>query len=171
MVCNGILCWTQFCSSSTQNLFLTWFSVTRLSLSLLRTILGSKSFSLHRRFNLLYLLWIHVCQTSRLGYWKTNFKLNNDKTEVLLLRSSSKSLSVSKPTTISVYDCEISISSSARNLGFYIRDDMSVELHVENVCRSAYSKLRRICTIRHLLSVDSSFSWLCKNTFVRLCPL
>ena len=84
---------------------------------------------------------------------ENKLKLNNDKTEALLVRASSKSLSVFKPTTISVCGCEISFSSSARNLGFYI---MSVELHIKNVCRSAYSELRRIGTIRHLLSVDST---------------
>ena len=52
--------------------------------------------------------------------------------------------------------CEISFSSSARNLGFYFRDDMSVELHVKNVCFSAYSELCRISTVQHLLSVDST---------------
>ena len=36
-----------------------------------------------------------------------------------------------------------------------VTDDMSVELHIKNLCRSAYSGLRRISTIRHLLSVDS----------------
>ena len=87
---------------------------------------------------------------------ENKLKLNNGKTEALLLRSSSKSFSVSKCTTISVCGCEISFSSSARNLGFHIRDDMSVELHLKNVYRSAYSELRRISTIRHLLSVDST---------------
>ena len=87
---------------------------------------------------------------------KNKLKLNNDKTEALLLRSSSKSFSVCKPTTISDSGCEISFSSSAKNLGFYIRDDMSVEMHLKNVCRSAYSELRRISTIRHLLSADST---------------
>ena len=48
------------------------------------------------------------------------------------------------------------ISSSARNLGVHITDDMNVELHIKNVCRSAYSELRRISTICHLLSVDSA---------------
>ena len=56
--------------------------------------------------------------------------------------------------------------SSARNLGFYIRNDMSVELHTKNVCRSAYSELHLISTVRHLLSVDST-----KNTCVRFCPV
>ena len=34
--------------------------------------------------------------------------------------------------------------------------DMSVELHIKNVCRSAYSGLRRISTVRHLFPVDST---------------
>ena len=61
---------------------------------------------------------------------ENKLKLNNDKTEAFLMRSSSKSVSVSKPTTISVCGCEISFSSSARNLGFYITNYMSVELHI-----------------------------------------
>ena len=87
---------------------------------------------------------------------ENKLKLNNDKTEALLLRSSSKSFSDSKPTTISVCGCEITFAPSARNLGFYIRDDMSVELHIKNVCRSTYSKLCCISTIWHFLSVDST---------------
>ena len=75
MVCHRVLCWAQFSSSSTQNFFLTWFSVTLLSLSLLRTILSSKSLSRHRTFNLQYLLWKPVCKTSRPGCWKTNLNL------------------------------------------------------------------------------------------------
>ena len=73
MVCHRVLCWAQFSSSSTQNLFLPWFSVTPLSL--LRMILSSKFLSLHRTFNLQYLLWKLVSQTSRPGCWKTNLNL------------------------------------------------------------------------------------------------
>ena len=95
---------------------------------------------------------------------ENKLQLNDDKTEALLLRSSSKSFSVSKPSTISVCGCETSFSSFARNLAFFIRDDMNVELHIKNVCRSAYSELCHISTIRDLLSVD------CKNICVHLCP-
>ena len=96
-------------------------------------------------FSLQYLLWKPVCQTSRPGCWKTNSNLTTIK---------QRPFSCAAP--ISVCGCEISFSSSARNLGFYIRDDMSVELHIKNVCRSAYSELRRISTFRHLLSADST---------------
>ena len=87
---------------------------------------------------------------------ENKLKSSNDKTEALLLWSSSKSFSVSKPTIISDCGCEIPFSCSARNLGFYIRDDMSVELHIKNICWSTHSELRHISTIRHLLSVDSA---------------
>ena len=97
---------------------------------------------------------------------ENKLKLNNDKTKALLLSSSSKSFSVCKPTTISVCGCEIFFLLLPEILGFfYIRDDMSVELHTKNVFRSAYSELRRISTVRHLLSADST------NTCVCLCPL
>ena len=87
---------------------------------------------------------------------ENKLKLNKDRTEGLLMRPSSKSLSVSKPTTIPVCGCETSFPSSARNLGFYITNHLSVELHMKNVCRSAYSELRRISTFRHFLSVYST---------------
>ena len=74
-MCHRVLCWAHFSSSSTQNLNLTWFSVTRLNLNLSRTILSSKSLSLHQTFNLQYLLWKSVCQTFRPGCWKTNLNL------------------------------------------------------------------------------------------------
>ena len=164
MVCHRVLCWAQFSSSSTQNLFLTGFSVTLLSLNLFAddtqlqvsvppSNIQSAIFSLE------------TC-LSDIQTWmlENKPKLSNDKTEALLLRSSSRSFSVSKSTTISVCGCGISFSSSTRYLGFHIRAD-SVELYVKNVCRSAYNELCRISTIRHLLAVDY------KNICVRLCPL
>ena len=52
--------------------------------------------------------------------------------------------------------CEISFSSYARNLGFCITDYMNIELHIKNICQSAYSELRRISTIWNFLSIDST---------------
>ena len=152
MMCHRVLCWAQFSSSSTQNLFLTWFSVARLSLNLSRTMFSSKSMSLHRTFNLQYLLWRLACQTFRPGCWKTNLNLT-----IIKQRPSccAHLLSPFQSANLlpSLCGCEISFSCSARNLGFYIRDDMSVELHIKSVCRLA------------------SFSWLNRNTCVCLFPL
>ena len=38
----------------------------------------------------------------------------------------------------------LSVAASARNRGFYITDDMSVELQIKNVCRSVYSAARLV---------------------------
>ena len=158
MVCYRVLCWTQFSLSSAQNLFLSWFSVTQLSPILAQTILSTKSLSLHWTFNLQYLLWKPVCQTSRPGCWKTNLNLAMIKqrpSSCTHLLSPLQSPNLLLSTTISVCGYEISFSSSAKNLGFYIRDYISIELHTKNVCWSAYSELRRISTIQHV-SVDST---------------
>ena len=58
----------------------------------------------------------------------------------------------------SVCGCEISFSSSARNLGFYIRDDMKVELHIKNVCRSTYSEKTLVSAF--VLSMFDYCNWL-----------
>ena len=51
---------------------------------------------------------------------------------------------------------QISFSPSARNLGFYITEHMSVDLQIKTICRSVYCELRRIWTIHHYLSVDAT---------------
>ena len=63
-------------------------------------------------------------------------RLNNDKTEALLMYSPFKLFPASKPTSISVCRHNVSFSSSARNLGFYITETMNAELHIKNICRT-----------------------------------
>ena len=82
-------------------------------------------------------------------------KLNNGKTETLLMRLSSKSFSVCKRTTISMAVKSLFLLLP-EILGFYITVDMSIPLHTLNFCWSAYSELCSISTIQHLLSVDST---------------
>ena len=43
-----------------------------------------------------------------------------------------------------------------RNLGFLVTENISVEMHVNNICRTAYCELRRISTIRQYLTVDAT---------------
>ena len=95
-------------------------------------------------------------------------KLNNDKTEALLMYSPFKSFPVSKPTSISVCGLDISFSSSARNLGFHIAENMSVELHIKNICRSAFLELRRIFSIRHFLTVGCTKTLVCALVLSKL---
>ena len=114
LVCHKVLCWAHFSWSSTENLFLTWFSVILLSLNVfvddtqLQVSVPPSSIQ-SAVSSLETCLW--DIQTWIL---ENKLKLNNDKTEALLLRSASKCFSVSKPTTISFCGCEMSFSSSAR---------------------------------------------------------
>ena len=87
---------------------------------------------------------------------ENKLKLNDDKTEAILVCSSSKAFPISKPTSMTVCNSEIVFSSSVRDLGFAVTENMSVEQHINNICRSAYWELRRISSVRHLLSVDAA---------------
>ena len=138
MVCHRVLCWTQFSLSSAQNLFLTWFSVILLSLNLSRTILGSKSLSLHRTFNLQYLLLKPVCQTTRPGCWKTNLNLAMVKqrpSSCALLLSPFQSANLLPSLFVSQYYASVIVSCqchSARPVSQY-----HVSVTVSRQCHSA----------------------------------
>ena len=49
----------------------------------------------------------------------------------------------------------IKFSPSVRNFGVTLDSTLSLHQHVMNVCRVAYLELRRINSIRNLLSVDA----------------
>ena len=95
--------------------------------------------------------------------WMTcnKLKLNDDKTEILLIHSQNKPLPPSAPSSISIGNSDITLSSSARNLGVTITDTLSMDKHVTNICRSAYNEIRKISTIRHLLSLDATKTLVC----------
>ena len=43
-----------------------------------------------------------------------------------------------------------------RNLGFHFSDDMRIDAHVQDICRKDCIDIRRISSIRHLLSIDAT---------------
>ncbi|KAK7115244.1 hypothetical protein V1264_001155 [Littorina saxatilis] len=86
----------------------------------------------------------------------------------------------SQPSSVQVGNTDISFSSSARNLGFTISSDMTLNKHISNICRSAYFELRKIATIRHTLSVQTTNTLVCSlvlskldycNSLLSGCPL
>ena len=85
---------------------------------------------------------------------KHKLKLNDDKTEALLIHSSKSFAVHTKLSSIRVGNSDVSFSTTARNLGFMISDDMSLDCHISLTCRSAYAALRQISSIRHYLTVD-----------------
>ena len=78
------------------------------------------------------------------------------KTESILIKSDRIMLPDSAPTSIRVGNSDIPFASHARNLGITISSNTTVDKHVTNICRSAYTELRRISSIRHLLTVNAT---------------
>ena len=86
-------------------------------------------------------------------------KLNEDKTEMILISSSKSNLTL--PSFVDLNDCSITISSSVRNLGVTFDQSLSFHQHIANVCRLCYLEICRISSVRHLLSDDAIKTLLC----------
>ena len=85
--------------------------------------------------------------------WMTlNFlKLNQDKTELLLIHSRYSKVDRSN-FTVNVAGTPISPSTTARNIGAVIDSNLTLECHVNQICRSSYLYLRKIGAIRKYLT-------------------
>ena len=98
--------------------------------------------------------------------WMTSkkLKLNDDKTECLLIVSNRTSLPNPQTTSIHIGDTDILFSLQAKNLGVTLTNNLSMEKHVINICRSAYIEIRRISNIHQDLTIDAT-----KNPPLCLC--
>ena len=88
--------------------------------------------------------------------WMTTnkLKLNEDKTEILLCNP--KNLSCpGVPNTIKVENDEIKFSRNAKNLGVYFDNKLSMEVHINYLCKTLYLELRRIGHMSHFLNLNS----------------
>ena len=93
-------------------------------------------------------------------------KINDNKTDVLLVHpKNSSNFSVS---SISVGNSTISFTKEIRNLGVTFTNTMDMSKHISNTCRSAYSELRKISAIRHLLTIESTKILICALVLTKL---
>ena len=86
---------------------------------------------------------------------ENKLQLNDEKTECLLMRQSNCIQNLNC-TSLPFGHNVISFSTTAKNLGFQFTDDMRIDAHVQDICRKTYIDMRRICSIRHLLSIDAT---------------
>ena len=84
----------------------------------------------------------------------SKLKINDDKTEFLVISSSHLSFHFDKQLTIG--DATISQSSSCRNLGVMFDKHMKMDVQINNICRSTHFHLRNIGTIRHVLTESAA---------------
>ena len=96
-----------------------------------------------------------VC-LSKLKQWMllNNLRLNNDKTELLVLHAKHRPNPQLDSTVVG--DGTVEPTSSARNIGAVFDDTMSFEEHVNELCRTAFYHIRNISRIRPCLSIDST---------------
>ena len=112
---------------------------------------------------------IETCIQGVKGWMGENkLKLNDDKTEVLLFHSKKSFSRISKPDHLQVGSSNISFSPSARNLGFIISEDMSLDAHISHICRTAYIAIRQISSIRQYLTLHATKILVCAFVLSRL---
>ena len=80
-------------------------------------------------------------------------KLNDDKTEAMIVSSGrkSRSLSFSFPDFITVGCASVPLSDSVKNLGVTLDCHLTMKTHVSNLVRSANFELRRTSSVSHIL--------------------
>ena len=84
---------------------------------------------------------------------RTNLQLNDDKRDILLIRSVP---GIDLPSSVRVDQIDISFSSAARNLGIIFDSVLTLKEQVNKLCQLVYLEIRRIGSIRQYLSVEAT---------------
>jgi hypothetical protein len=99
---------------------------------------------------------LEECITLVRGWMATNFlKLNDEKTELLILGSPNH-LKKMKLPQLRIGGNYIQPSPSVRNIGAIFDASMTMETHVNTICRSAYFHLRNLGRIRKYLTREAT---------------
>ena len=90
--------------------------------------------------------------------WMTDnkLKLNDDKTEVMIISSSRMSTALSISESFDIGNASVPFSDTVKNLGVTLDCHLSLKPHVLNVVRTANVELRRISSIRRLLTTEAT---------------
>ena len=79
-------------------------------------------------------------------------RLNDNKTELMLVTSKRTKHLHSLPTSITIGNAQIPFKKSVKNLGFTLDCHLTMNAHVSNIARTCYFKLRRLASIRRFLT-------------------
>ena len=75
-------------------------------------------------------------------------KLNDSKTELMLVTSKRSKHLHNLPTSITIGNAQIPFKQSVKNLGFTLDRHLTMNAHVSNIARTCYFELRRLASIR-----------------------
>ena len=79
-------------------------------------------------------------------------KLNDSKTELMLVISKRSKHLHNLPTSITIGNAQIPFKQSVKNLGFTLDCHLTMNAHVSNIARTCYFELRRLASIRRFLT-------------------
>ena len=79
-------------------------------------------------------------------------KLNDSKTELMLVTSKRSKHLHSLPTSITIGNAQIPFKQSVKNLGFTLDCHLTMNAHVSNIAWTCYSELRRLASICRFLT-------------------
>ena len=99
---------------------------------------------------------LHSMQSciSDVKVWTTvnMLKLNDNKTELMLVTSKRTKHLHNLPTSITIGNAQILFKQSVRNLSFALDCHLTMNAHVSNIARTCYFELRRLTSIRRFLT-------------------
>ena len=99
---------------------------------------------------------LHSMQSciSDVKVWATTnmLKLNDSKTELMLVTSKRSKHLHNLPTSITIGNAQIPFKQSVKNLGLTLDCHLTMNAHVSNIARTCYFELRRLASIRRFLT-------------------
>ena len=104
-----------------------------------------------RIYELLHTMQSCICDVKA---WATSnmLKLNDNKTELMLVTSKRTKHLNSLPTSITIGNAQIPFKKSVKNLGITLDCHLTMNAHVSNIARTCYFELRRLASIRKFLT-------------------
>ena len=79
-------------------------------------------------------------------------KLNDDKTELMLVTSKRTKHLHNLPTSVTIGNAQIPFKQSVKNLGLTLDCHLTMNAHVSNIARTCHFELRRLASIRRFLT-------------------
>ena len=85
-------------------------------------------------------------------------KLNDNKTELMLVTSKRTKHLHNLPTSITTANAQIPFRQSVKSMGFTLYCHFTMNAHVSNIARTCYFELRRLVSIRRFLAITATAS-------------
>ena len=95
-------------------------------------------------------------------------KLNDSKTELMLVTSKRTKHLHNLPTSITVGNAQIPFKQSVKNLDFTLDCDLTMNAHVSNIVQTCYFELRRLAFIRRFLISTTTATLVSAFVFSRI---